>query len=207
MCSNFNNVTARTLVPRLSTPLEHLFDGAAHLETMHAWPKRPAAVIRASDDGDWRIDEWRWSLVPFWSDTPEPGISTFNARSETVHRAPAFRGPWRHGQRCLIPLTSWYESGKALARKGWVKITPAAPAITFAGIWDTWTDKETRDALHSFSMLTTSAAPSMAHVHDRMPVIIPARYRKEWLDPETTPETARRMLHPVEDDFSIQLPD
>lgn len=206
MCSNFQSVTARTLVPLVSSPLGHLFDMATHLDTVHAWPRRPASILRNAGDGDWRVDEWRWSLVPFWSDSAEPRMSTFNARAETVHKAPAYRGPWRHGQRCLIPLTAWYESARLLGRKGWVRITPNAHALTFAGVWDSWTDRDTGTALYSFTMLTTAAAPSLAHVHDRMPVIIPARYREAWLDRETTPETARRMLHPVEDDYAIELP-
>ena len=58
--------------------------------------------------------------------------------------------------------------------------------------------------MRSFTMLTTTPAPSIAHVHNRMSVFIPERYRDAWLDPETTPEAVLRMLHTVEDEFRIQ---
>jgi putative SOS response-associated peptidase YedK len=207
MCSNFDNVRPRPPQADVRTYTTQLLSGAlGPIETLHAWPRRDAWVARWDPDaGDWCFAAWHWSLVPFWSDTRHPKMSTFNARSETVHRAPAFRGPWREGQRCLIPLTGWYESARKLERKGWVRIRPSTPAITFAGIWDVWSDKVTGEALHSFSMLTTAAAPSLARVHDRMPVIIGEHDRDAWLDPATTPDRAHRMLHPVEDEFSLHL--
>lgn len=208
MCPNFDSVEPKPPPPRMTVHdyAGVLFAGKwGSIETVHAWPKRDAWTIRFDQDAqDWRFDSWRWSLVPFWSKERNPKISTFNARSETVYKAPVFRGPWRLGQRCLIPLTGWYESAKPLGRKGRVRIQPSTPEITFAGLWDAWTDKDTGEFQHSFTMLTTSPAPSIVHVHNRMPVIIPERYRDAWLDPSTTTEAALRMLHPVEDCYQVQ---
>lgn len=208
MCSNFDNVRPAPPPQDVRGYAGELLAGdRGAVETVHVWPKQDAWILRPdADSGDWRFDAWRWSLLPFWSKQREPRMSTFNARAETVHKAPAFRGPWRQGRRCLIPLTGWYESARKLGTKGWVRIAPQAPAITFAGVWDAWDDPDTGLPLHSFTMLTTAAAPSLVHVHDRMPVIIPPRYREAWLDPDTTPEHARRMLHPVEDEFVLRLP-
>lgn len=36
----------------------------------------------------------RWGLIPSWSKEAKPRYATFNARAETVERAPAFRGAW-----------------------------------------------------------------------------------------------------------------
>lgn len=209
MCSNFDN--ARPAPPATEVrdyAHQWLAGERGPLKTVHVWPRQDAWILRFDPEaGDWRFDAWRWSLVPFWSRERNPRMSTFNARAETVHRAPAFRGPWRHGRRCLIPLAAWYESARRVGMKGWVRIAPTAPGITFAGVWDAWTDRESDTPLHSFTMLTTAAAPSIARVHDRMPVIIAARDRDAWLDPATAPDVARRMLHPVEDDFAIRLPE
>lgn len=208
MCSNFDNVRPQPPATEVREYTGRLLSGACGpIETMHAWPRRDAwIVLHDAVTDDWRFASWHWSLVPFWSKVAEPKMSTFNARAETVHSAPAFRGPWRNGQRCLIPLTGWYESAASIGRKGWVHIRPSAPAITFAGLWDTWSRGDDEPPLHSFTMITTAAAPSLVDVHARMPAIIPERYRAEWLDPSTTPGHARRMLHPVEDDFRIDLP-
>ncbi len=208
MCSNFDNVKPAPPPTAVRTYVGQLLSGQlGDIATQHAWPRREAWIVRLDPaSGDWRFDAWRWSLLPFWSKVREPRMSTFNARSETVHSAPAFRGPWRQGQRCLIPLTAWYESARTLGGKGWVRIAPSAPGITFAGIWDAWTDRGTGEVVSSFSMLTTAAAPSIVPVHERMPVIIAESYRERWLSPDTTPDQARRFLHPVEDEFRIEAP-
>ena len=36
-------------------------------------------------------------------------LMTNNARSETMATRATFRDPWKNGQRCLIPATSWDE--------------------------------------------------------------------------------------------------
>lgn len=205
MCSNFDNVKPAPPDVEVRTYAGQLLSGQlGDIQTIHAWPRREAWIIRFHpDSGDWRFEDWQWSLVPFWSKERAPRMSTFNARSETVQTAPAYRGAWRQAKRCLIPLTGWYESGKPLGRKGFVRIRPQAPAITFAGLYDSWVEPESGQHLNSFTMLTTAAAPSISHVHHRMPVIIPTRYRDAWLAPETTLQTAWRMLHPVEDDYRV----
>ena len=38
----------------------------------------------------------------------------------------------------------------------------------------------------SCSILTKDAAPSVADVHDRMPVVLPTQAHAAWLDPEIT---------------------
>jgi putative SOS response-associated peptidase YedK len=45
----------------------------------------------------------RWGLVPFFAKDEKTGYKCINARSETVATSPAFRGPYRRKQRCLVP--------------------------------------------------------------------------------------------------------
>ena len=105
MCSNFDNVKPKP--PKVDV---REYAGLLHsgqlgdIDTVHAWPKRDAWVIRLDQNAaDRRFESWLWSLVPFWSKELDPKITTFNARSETVYKMPAYRGPWRHGRCCLIP--------------------------------------------------------------------------------------------------------
>ena len=35
-------------------------------------------------------------------------------------------------------------------------------------------------------MITTAAADSLGHIHDRTPLIVPPGFYSDWLDPDTT---------------------
>jgi putative SOS response-associated peptidase YedK len=40
--------------------------------------------------------------------------------------------------------------------------------------------------IRSTTLITRAAASDIAFIHDRMPLIIPDKYRKQWLDPDTS---------------------
>jgi putative SOS response-associated peptidase YedK len=52
--------------------------------------------------------------------------------------------------------------------------------FAMAGIWDVWKDPE-GNAVHSFAVITTPPNELMETIHDRMPVILPRKFEKEWL--------------------------
>jgi putative SOS response-associated peptidase YedK len=52
-----------------------------------------------------------------------------------------------------------------------------------AGLWEAWRDPANGDTLESCTLVTTSPVQSIAHIHDRMPVIVPPGAYAEWLDP------------------------
>ena len=83
-------------------------------------------------------------------------LATFNARAETVTEKPFFREAFKR-TRCLIPVSGYYEwqdtpSGKQpyyfTARDG-------SPALTIAGLWDEWRDRESGETLRSCTMIIT----------------------------------------------------
>ena len=51
----------------------------------------------------------RWGLVPHWTNGEAPKFSTINATIEKLETAPTWRGPWRRGQRCIMPCVGFYE--------------------------------------------------------------------------------------------------
>ena len=77
--------------------------------------------------------------------------------------------------------------------------------LAVAGLWTTWRDKTAGpDApwLHSCTVVTTSANATMAPVHDRMPVMLPATAWHEWLDPgNNNIEELQRLLVPAPDNL------
>ena len=54
--------------------------------------------------------------------------------------------------------------------------------MAFAGIWTIWKDPETQEKLTTCAILTTSAAPEIEDVHDRMPVSLQPDLWDDWLD-------------------------
>ncbi len=124
----------------------------------------------------------RWGLVPYWSKDTRIGLSTINARAESVATAPAFREALRH-RRCLVPANAFYE---------WQKLDPKhkqpfAIALTsgepygFAGLWERWKDPATRQGLETFSIVTTDSNDVVAPLHNRMPAIIERKDYARWL--------------------------
>ena len=103
-----------------------------------------------------------------------------NARAETMASAGMFRGAL-DARRCLVPADAFYEwkavpDGKrpfAIAR---VDTAPMA----FAGVWEGWRSTD-GDVLRSFTIATTTASADMAHLHDRMPVILEPADWPVWL--------------------------
>jgi putative SOS response-associated peptidase YedK len=55
--------------------------------------------------------------------------------------------------------------------------------FALAALWEAWRDPATGEPLESCTLITTAPPKSIAHIHDRMPVIIPASAYAEWLDP------------------------
>jgi putative SOS response-associated peptidase YedK len=107
--------------------------------------------------------------------------SMFNARSETLAKSPAFRGPFRH-QRGLVPMSSFIEwRTEDGVKQPWL-ITNEQGAMAVAALWDVWEGGEA--PLLSCTLVTTAAAPAFAPWHARMPVLLAPAECARWLDNE-----------------------
>ena len=70
--------------------------------------------------------------------------------------------------------------------------------FALAALWEYWRDPATGEPLESVALITTDAGRSVAHVHDRMPVVIPSAAFAEWLDPENRDvDRLDRLLDPI----------
>ncbi len=161
-------------------------------------------VIRLSRDTGLReIVLMRWGLVPFFTGALKDvkGLSTINARSETVATSGSFREPFRK-RRCLVPVDGFYEWKKPTksAKQPFAFTLRGGGPFAFAGIWDAWKEpksspQETDRWLQSFSILTTDANELMATVHTRMPVILHPRDYDRWLQRgEADPAQLQQLL-------------
>ena len=62
--------------------------------------------------------------------------------------------------------------------------TPSAPLLALAGLWERWRAPDGA-RLETCVIVTTAAAPELAQIHDRMPVLIPRADHAAWLDAGT----------------------
>jgi putative SOS response-associated peptidase YedK len=78
--------------------------------------------------------------------------------------------------------------GKPIKQPMYIHRVDGEP-LAVAGLWTTWRDKNgPPDApwLHTCTLITTEANETMAPVHHRMPVILPATRWQQWLDPNNS---------------------
>ena len=142
----------------------------------------------------------RQDVQPFamrWGYSFPGGRPVINARAETAAEKPLFRDGMRQ-RRCLIPASSYFEWERRDGQKTKYAIRPAgAEMLYLAGIYHL----ENHDGAvgPSFAILTRSAAPEIAFIHDRMPVILPPDCARDWLKVENrADEVLRRALQEME---------
>jgi putative SOS response-associated peptidase YedK len=178
-------------------------------------PTQNVPVVRLNSEGKRAIVAMRWGLIPSWAKDAKIGSMMINARADTVATKPAFRAAFK-ARRCLVLANGFYEwqapaSGAAKGAKkqpyrivlGDPPVAGAAHARPFAlaGLWERWRDPAAaKDVppLDTFTIVTTDAAPAIAHIHERMPVMLTRREEFEaWLDAEKTPPAeAQKLLKP-----------
>ena len=81
-------------------------------------PTSMQPIIRQSrDTGEREMASLRWGLIPFFTKqlSDVKGISTINARAETVVKSPTYREPFKK-RRCLVPASGFYEWKKLDAK-------------------------------------------------------------------------------------------
>lgn len=161
-------------------------------------PTQPIAIVRAPQ-GSRELALVRWGLVPPFVEDPRRFALLINARAEGITERGAFRNAVRY-RRCLVPASGFYEWRKAPSGKGprqpfW--IAPAAGgAMAFAGLWETWHDRDGGE-IDSGCIVTTDANATLAPIHDRMPAIIAPKDYEAWLAGDI--EDALALLQPAPD--------
>ncbi len=102
--------------------------------------------------------------------------SIINARSETAGERPMFRRSLAE-RRCVIPTTGFFEwgPGEGGGKRKYRFNRPGTRALYLAGLWNEFAGEE------KCVILTTAANPSVAAVHDRMPVILAGDEVQAWV--------------------------
>ncbi|MFT4902240.1 MAG: putative SOS response-associated peptidase YedK, partial [Lentimonas sp.] len=104
--------------------------------------------------------------------------------------APRFRESWAN-QRCLLPANGFYEWYQDGVTKQPYYIYPAEPQLMyFAGLWFAPTHE---GAPATCVILTTEAQPAIREIHDRVPLMLPASARADWLGNQLNKAQAREL--------------
>ncbi len=136
--------------------------------------------IVAAPGGQRHLQMMQWGLVPFWAKDKSIGNKLINARVETLEQKPAFKNSLLQ-RRCIVPADGYYEWQKTSQGKQAMRIIRPAPNLFgFAGLWEQWRQTD-GELLFSYTILTTSPIPSLAHIHDRMPLILDPDQEDYWL--------------------------
>ncbi len=163
----------------------------------------PAVRVPPDEPATRRLAMLYWGLVPSWAKDRSMGARMNNARAETLSEKPSFRNAYRK-RRCLVLADGYYEWQRSAASKQpyYIQLASFEP-FAMAGLWEAWRDPANGDTLESCTLVTTTPVPSIAHIHDRMPVILPTGAYDEWLDP-ANPDVERldRLLRP---DAALQV--
>lgn len=191
------------------------FERAIKLQRIH-WqftasynvaPTQSVPVVRLAE-GVWEGVMMRWGLVPFWSRGVPPKFSTINATMEKLTSAPAWRGPWERGRRCIMPAAGFYEwhLAQSGAKQPFFVHLNDRETFGFAALWDR-SVKEDGTAIESCAIVTMPGNELLRSVHNtganpyRMPAILDENAQEAWL--AGTPEQARAALRPYPDDLMV----
>jgi putative SOS response-associated peptidase YedK len=162
-------------------------------------PGDDVLAVTTDRDGAPRGDVLRWGLVPHWAADPSAlGLKLINARSETAAEKPAFRDAFAR-RRCLVLADGFYEWERRPdgTRQPWWVTRPDGEPFAFAGLWAAWHGPPGVEPLRTCAIVTTAAAPSLAHIHDRMPVMLEPGGERLWLDPATPAAVLRDLCVPL----------
>ncbi len=177
-------------------------------ERFNVAPSTPVPILFRAEDGALELIPARWGLIPGWWKQSKLPTATINARSEEVAVKPMWRQSYRR-TRCLMPARGWYEwrvqtgaesRGRRPVKQPYFIHSTASPVIAFAGLMARWQAPD-GEAVLSCALLTRPAAPVIADIHDRMPVVLSPGDYEAWLAADQRPEALTRLLAQARDDF------
>ena len=195
MCGRYAITTAPAAIRQLFAYLEQ----PNFPPRYNVAPTQPVPIVRMAE-GKRQLALVRWGLIPAWVKDSRAFSLLINARGESVLDKPAFRNAMKY-RRCLFPADGFYEWKRERERKRpyFVRLRSGQP-MAFAGVWESWMGPNGEE-METAAIVTTTASRSIAHIHDRMPVIVPLEAFDFWLDPHVDAEMATAVIQPANDEL------
>lgn len=172
-------------------------------------PTQDVPIVRVNKAGERTGVRVHWGLIPFWAKGVQPKYSTINATVEKLTDAATWRGPWKRGQRCIMPALGFYEwqvqeDGKS--KQPFYITLNDQDVFGFAGLWDSSTDAD-GVTVESCTIVTMPANKLMAEIHNvkhRMPAILTVEDRETWLT--GAPDDAFKVIKQYPDTHMVATP-
>jgi putative SOS response-associated peptidase YedK len=148
-------------------------------------------VVRLNKLGERTGALLHWGLIPFWAKGVQPKFSTINATVEKLTDAATWRGPWKRGQRCIMPAFAFYEwqvQADGKSKQPFYITLNDQNVFGFAGLWDSSTGAD-GITVQSCTIVTMPANELMTEIYNvkhRMPAILAKEDQEVWLsgDPD-----------------------
>ena len=202
MCGRF----ALTATPEEVAALFGYLDVELFPPRYNIAPTQPIAIVRLDHDQP-KFALVRWGLLPSWVKDPKAFKLPINARVESAVDKPSFRAAFRY-RRCLVPASGFYEWRRGPDNQKqpyWIRPRQGG-VIAFAGLWETWSDRDGGE-IDTGVILTTASNAMLAPIHDRMPAVIPVAGFDRWLKAtENPPESVADLLAPAPDGLFEAIP-
>jgi putative SOS response-associated peptidase YedK len=164
-------------------------------------PTQTIIAVVLGEDGEPQARAMRWGLIPPWAKDAKVAYKMINARAETVDQKSAYKRLIATAERrALLLADGFYEWLRPEDRK-----QPRVPfrftlsdgePFAFAGLWTP--GKLDGEPIESATIVTTTANPLVAAIHDRMPVILAGPDAEHaWLSPELDALAAKALCVPL----------
>jgi putative SOS response-associated peptidase YedK len=139
---------------------EVVIEALKNIEKPFGIRKTDSGLVIRSFNGAPTPEVMRWGFERDYN----PAVN--NARSEKLNGV--WSGLWQAKQRCLIPVSTFYEWSGSKGSKRTHAFQPDGNQAFFwmAGLWEKSENEPT------FSTLTRQSAGVISKIHDRMPVIL-----------------------------------
>jgi putative SOS response-associated peptidase YedK len=167
-------------------------------------PTQPVPVVRLWN-GARQFVLMRWGFLPGFVKEPKEFPLVINIRTETVREKPSFRNAFNR-RRALMPVDGFYEWHRiGKENRPYLLRRPDRGMMAFAALWETWHEAGGSE-IDTAALVNTHANGAIAAIHHRSPVILDPKDFDEWLDPDTDPDDAYRLLRPPPDDLLELVP-
>lgn len=183
MCGRITqSITLETLIAKYRVRNHPELDLTPHY---NGAPGQDFVAVR-NEANERMLASLRWGEIPAWARNKPGAKRLINARSETVHQKPSFRSAFRE-RRCVIPVNGWFEWRPENGGKQPYWLRPeGTDMFPLAGIWES--GGTSPGAMDTFVILTATAAPGIADIHHRQPLILDDEAVEAWLRPGTVRE-------------------
>ncbi|RHZ72509.1 hypothetical protein Glove_242g106 [Diversispora epigaea] len=138
------------------------------------------------------VHTMKWGLVPCWSKSlpnSKKIMNTANCRDDSlIGNGKSMFSSMKNAKRCIVLVQGFYE----WLHKGKQKIPyyfkrKDGELLFFAGLYDSVRLPDKEELLFTYTIITTSPAKFMSHIHNRMPVILEKESSDDiakWLNPD-----------------------